>query len=79
MNNPTITFTCNRSSIFNPVADEYAENSASAVNAAEPIANPLPIAAVVLPSESSLSVIERTSGPSPDISEIPPALSAIGP
>ena len=49
------------------------------MSAAEPMAKPLPIAAVVLPTESSPSVILRTSGPSPDISEIPPALSAIGP
>ena len=56
-----------------------AENNANAVSAAEPMAKPLPIAAVVLPSESRLSVILRTSGPSPAISEIPPALSAIGP
>ena len=38
-----------------------------------------PIAAVVLPSASSRSVIDRTSGPRPAISEIPPALSATGP
>ena len=49
------------------------------VNAADPIAKPLPIAAVVFPSESSPSVIFRTSGPRPDISEMPPALSATGP
>jgi hypothetical protein len=49
------------------------------VSAAEPIAKPLPIAAVVLPSASRPSVILRTSGPSPLISLIPPALSAIGP
>ena len=56
-----------------------AENKASAVSAAEPIAKPLPIAAVVLPSASSPSVILRTSGPSSAISEMPPALSATGP
>ncbi len=54
-------------------------NNASAVNAAEPIANPLPVAAVVLPIESNPSVIFLVSGPSPLISEIPPALSATGP
>ena len=54
-------------------------NKARAVSAAEPIANPLPIAAVVLPTESSLSVISRTSSGRPLISAIPPALSAIGP
>ena len=35
-------------------------NRARAVRAAEPIAKPLPIAAVVLPTASSLSVISRT-------------------
>ena len=54
-------------------------SSAIAVSAAEPIANPLPVAAVVLPSESSASVRWRTSGGRPDISALPPALSAIGP
>ena len=42
--------------------DTYAASKASAVNAAEPIANPLPVAAVVLPSESSISVRSLTSG-----------------
>ncbi len=36
-------------------------NNANAVKAAEPIANPLPRAAVVLPTASSLSVIFLTS------------------
>jgi len=58
--------------------EQHAESAARAVNAAEPIANPFPIAAVVFPRESNPSVIFRTSGPRPDISEIPPALSAIG-
>ena len=39
----------------------------------KPMAKPLPMAAVVLPSESSRSVMARTSGPRPDISEMPPA------
>ena len=56
-----------------------APNSAKAVNAAEPIANPFPIAAVVLPTASSLSVLCLTSFGSSDISAIPPALSDIGP
>ena len=47
--------------------------------AAEPIAKPLPIAAVVLPTASSLSVILRTSGSRWQASASPPALSAIGP
>ena len=56
-----------------------AANRANAVKAAEPMANPLPIAAVVLPTASSLSVRLRTSSGSPAISAIPPALSEIGP
>ena len=55
------------------------ENRARAVRAADPIANPLPIAAVVLPTASSLSVMLRTLSSSSLISAIPPALSAIGP
>jgi ABC-type spermidine/putrescine transport system permease subunit I len=39
-----------------------AANSASAVMAAEPMAKPLPMAAVVLPTASSLSVRSRTAG-----------------
>jgi len=54
-------------------------NKATTVKTAEPMAKPFPIAAVVFPTASSSSVIARTSGPKPDISEIPPALSAIGP
>ena len=56
-----------------------AANRANAVRAADPIANPLPIAAVVFPTASSSSVRFRTSGGRPVISAIPPALSAIGP
>ena len=52
---------------------------ASAASAAAPIAKPLPIAAVVLPTSSRPSVISRVSGPMPAISAIPPALSATGP
>jgi len=37
------------------------------------------MAAVVLPTESSLSVISRTWGSRPAISAIPPELSAMGP
>jgi hypothetical protein len=55
-----------------------AANRASAVSAAEPMAKPLPIAAVVLPTASSLSV--RCAPPAQlAISAMPPALSAIGP
>ena len=64
---------------WRPTLDEYAENRARAVRAADPIANPLPIAAVVFPIASSESVISLVSGPSQLISLIPPAVSAIGP
>ena len=56
-----------------------AANSASAVRAAEPMAKPFPMAAVVLPTASSLSVRPRTSLGNSAISAIPPALSLIGP
>ena len=49
------------------------------MSAAEPMAKPLPVAAVVLPSESSMSVRSRTCGSWCVISALPPALSAIGP
>ena len=52
---------------------------AKAANAAAPIAKPFPMAAVVLPTSSKLSVIFLVSGPRAPISAIPPALSAIGP
>ena len=52
---------------------------ASAASAAAPMAKPLPMAAVVLPSSSSESVILRVSSPRPPISAMPPALSATGP
>ena len=52
---------------------------ANAASAAAPIAKPLPIAAVVLPTSSRPSVIARVSSPMPAISAIPPALSATGP
>ena len=62
-----------------PAVAINAANNARAVNAADPIANPLPIAAVVLPTASSLSVRCLTSFGSSAISAIPPALSEIGP
>ena len=43
-----------------PGDDEPTQVKPSAVSAAEPMAKPLPIAAVVLPTASSLSVISRT-------------------
>ena len=62
-----------------PVKVTYAANKAKAVKAAEAIAKPLPTAAVVLPTESKISVRSLTSGSNPLISATPPALSAIGP
>ena len=56
-----------------------AANNANAVNAAEAMANPLPVAAVVLPTASKISVLSRTSAGNSLISAMPPALSAIGP
>lgn len=44
-----------------------------------PIANPLPIAAVVLPAASSASVLYLAHSFASDISTIPPALSEMGP
>ncbi len=52
---------------------------ARAARAAAPIAKPLPMAAVVLPTSSRPSVIARVSAPMPAISAMPPALSATGP
>ena len=43
------------------------------------MAKPLPMAAVVLPTESSLSVITRTLASRWQDSARPPALSAMGP
>ena len=56
-----------------------AENKARAVSAAEAMAKPFPIAAVVLPTASNLSVLSLTLAGSSAISAIPPALSEIGP
>ena len=56
-----------------------AENKANAVKAAEAIAKPFPIAAVVLPTASKVSVRSLTSLGNSAISAIPPALSEIGP
>ncbi len=62
-----------------PATPTKAANNASAVRAAEAMANPLPLAAVVFPTASSTSVFSRTSAGNSLISAIPPALSAIGP
>jgi len=79
MNSPMTTLAVVRLTTLRWAAEEYAEKRARAVSAAEPIAKPLPIAAVVLPRASRPSVISLTSSPSPDICEMPPALSATGP
>ncbi len=68
-----------KSSALSSAAVPKAAKRASAVRAALPIANPLPMAAVVFPIESRLSVISLTSEPNSPISAIPPALSATGP
>ena len=57
----------------------YDAINAKAVNAADPIANPFPVAAVVFPKESNASVLFLTSAGNSAISAIPPALSATGP
>lgn len=56
--NPILT--CNEI-LSIPVACIYADISPSAVNTADPIANPFPVAAVVLPSASRASVRSRIS------------------
>merc|ERR1719258_981272 len=57
-----------------------AANKDRDVSTADPIAKPLPVAAVVLPSATSESVMHRTSsGMAGSISAKPPALSATGP
>lgn len=53
--------------------------NASPTKVAEPIANPLPMAAVVLPAASRTSVLPLTYSGSSAISAIPPALSEMGP
>jgi hypothetical protein len=56
-----------------------APNKANDTRHADPIANPFPIAAVVFPAASNLSVIFLTDLGKCDISAKPPALSEIGP
>ncbi len=76
---PAITFGSDILISFIPAVVLKALKSANAVRAADPIAKPFPMAAVVFPTASNLSVLFRTSSPSPLISVMPPALSAIGP
>lgn len=64
---------------YNPELCKKPPNKDRDTNAADPIANPFPIAAVVLPAASSPSVLYLTSGPISAIYAIPPALSLIGP
>ena len=78
-NKPAITTGLATSIVVIPAVDIKAAKRAKAVSAAEPMAKPLPMAAVVLPTASSLSVRLRTSLSKPLISAIPPALSEIGP
>lgn len=54
-------------------------NNERDTRAADPMANPFPIAAVVLPAASRPSVLYLTSSPISAISAIPPALSEMGP
>ena len=77
--NPAITLGADTSITSIPAVSLNAANKASAVKAADPIAKPFTMAAVVLPTASSLSVRFLTSGGSSAISAIPPALSDIGP
>ena len=79
INNPAITLGSAILIILRLACCMNAANKARAVRAAEPIANPFPIAAVVFPTASRLSVLSLTSLGSSAISAIPPALSEIGP
>ena len=76
---PAIILGCDTSMATTPAVFIKAANKAKAVKAAEAIAKPFPIAAVVFPTASNLSVRSRTSLGSSAISAIPPALSEIGP
>ena len=62
-----------------PELCKYPPNNDNDTKAADPIANPFPIAAVVLPAASKPSVRSLTYSPISAISAIPPALSEIGP
>lgn len=53
--------------------------NAIATKQADPMANPLPMAAVVLPAASKASVLALVYSPISHISAIPPALSDTGP
>lgn len=64
--------------MYRSVEVAKAPNSARETRQALPIANPFPIAAVVFPAASRISVFSLAYSSSV-ISAIPPALSAIGP
>jgi hypothetical protein len=53
--------------------------SASDTSVADPIANPLLVAVVMLPEASITSVLSRTDESISDISATPPVLSSMGP
>jgi hypothetical protein len=56
-----------------------APNKANDTNAADPMENPFPTAAVVFPAASKASVFFLTLAWRPAISAMPPALSHTGP
>ncbi len=63
----------------NPATCVKAVKRAKAVSAADPVAKLLPMAVVVCPMAPRLAVIFLVSRSKPDISDMPPVLSAIGP
>mmetsp|Transcript_55967 Transcript_55967/g.113951 ORF Transcript_55967/g.113951 Transcript_55967/m.113951 type:complete len:243 (-) Transcript_55967:1359-2087(-) len=78
---PASTTGAVRSTMVTPASLVKAAIRPAEVSTAEPMAKPLPVAAVVLPRASRASVRSRaySGNSSPDISAIPPALSATGP
>jgi len=73
----TLVIGCNNAKLEDLVIK--APYNESETKAADPIANPFPMAAVVFPAASKASVLYLTSSPNPHISAIPPALSLTGP
>ena len=79
-NNRPVNIQGSRVSTSAPFArTQKAPKSAKLTRAAEPIAKPFPMAAVVFPAASRQSVRSCTCAGRPDISAIPPGLSEIGP
>ena len=72
------TITRDRDELFRDL-QQAGVTAGPVLSAADAIANPLPIAAVVFPTASNLSVLSLTSDGNSAISAIPPALSEIGP